>query len=894
WKKYYTTTSELAKVPLGTNSKTICFDVQALTETEIEAGKGYKFTIECTANPINANAMLSYYEAVQYGSQTIKTVIPVGTVEYSWDIYTRETILVDATSVKVSTVFNFQDFSVMTSGGAFITKGEKYSCYDLLRKALLTCDTHLIDNSKVSLDEYDNSGEPQPSLQHAIVLDDAWNNRLKTSKMQETIFEGKNLWEVLLQIGYYLHAIPYLEFADNDDRFVLKFKQLGNVEKKSDGSNKITVFNSRNLSEFFTQYDSYVTNLFSPQNLVDEWIVPKTSDSSYLVSNNTSELQLSYAITELLEFDISMQMPDESWDTQPAIEHIFEKSIYDILSNDNPYQVYPCKGSALYYSLGDNRIQGLNFVPPCEHDGDLPMALKRILQILWQGKSIKDVKNIRFNDLRFHVKYHTQDAVRLTQVRPDLQNFMKNSVYEKYPHHEQYYGQQDKIIDSERFSANLFGKLIRVGNAVYQRQECADAESEKVSGDLVEISGEPYYVTSVENEYYADAILQKVTYSKNFNQLSQIVTIPSEPRFYEVSERSKVRREVRIMEFFELSTTPPNNSATPRYLNSTMWKDFIKNLIFNKNPVTLPNYAFTRFKADRKRNHIDSNGFVITYDKLFPSSLIVRKSLEIGINEVFPQAPNDHSDCIVPVLHFPLHDGIVFAWDMVDNFKAGDFVDSFEYNKKLDNDSAYLSMQPLRYVDVLGRADLMSFRLFHKTDWEPEQVQKLPQAIVSVSDSDSIVRVPGGDNWAIALDKDCREEISFNYQINLLHRPTQNDRADFFTFPNLFGEKKSSLKACLLSESQSLFNENVNISTADILADKVDYKFYDASDGAIGIRFNPSAEIDLSRVKAIVLYDEDETQSEPRTRSAYIVKNISLLTPDGRLPDWFIYSVFNS
>ena len=887
WSNYYTTTSALASVQQGTNSKNITITAQALTEQEIEAGKGYRFIVECAANPINTNAMLSYYEAVQYGSQEIKLIGSVSSTTYSWQIYTNSSVLVDYTSVKTGISFVYQDFSVVTSGGALIAKGVKYSCYDLLRKALLTCDTHVINNNTTSLDEYDSFGVPQPSLEHSIVLSDEWDNLLKTAKMQETIFESKNLWEVLLQIGYYIHAIPYLDFAhDGTDRFVLKFKQLGDTRKKDDTSNKITVFNSRNLSEFFTQYDSYVTNLFSPQNVVDEWVVPKTSNSTFLVSNNTAELQLSYAITELLEFDISMRLPSGVWSTKSALENVFEKSIYDILSNDNPYQVYPCKGAALYYTLGDSKIQGLNFVPPSKSDGDLPMALKRILQIVWQGTTIKKTDEIRYNELKFHVKYRTQDTLRLTQIRPDLQNFMKNSAYEKYPHHEQYFGQQDKIIDSERFTANLFGKLIRVGNAVYQRQECAEAESEKESGDLVTINGDDYYVTVVENEYYPDVILQKVTYSKNFNQLANIVTIPSEPRFYEVSERSKIRREVRIMDFFELSTTKPQNAAAPQFLNPTKWQAFLKYLIFNKGTAIMPNYAWTRFKADKRRTHTDSNGFGIANDKLFPSSLLDRTSP----NAVTPQQPSDHADCIVPLLHFPLHDGIVFDWDMADNFKAGDFVDDHEYSTTEKNDDAYLSMQPFRYVDVMGRADLMSFKLFSKSDWNFDQTQKLPQAIISVSDSDSIVRVPGGNDYGIALDKDCREELSFNYQINLLHRPTEADKYDFLTFPNLFGQKESPLKVCLLSEPQSLFNENINLSAADTLDDDVGYSFYDASNGAIGIRFTPKATTNLQQVKAVVFYEE----SAQGNRNAYIVKNISALTVDGKLPDWYIYAVYNS
>ena len=182
----------------------------------------------------------------------------------------------------------------------------------------------------------------------------------------------------------------------------------------------------------------------------------------------------------------------------------------------------------------------------------------------------------------------------------------------------------------------------------------------------------------------------------------------------------------------------------------------------------------------------------------------------------------------------------------------------------------------------------MSFKLFSKSDWTFDQTQKLPQAIVSVPDSDSIVRVPGGNNYGIALDKDCREELSFNYQINLLHRPTEADKYDFLTFPNLFGQKDSSLKVCLLSEPQSLFNENINISPADVLADNVSYDFYNTN-GAIEIRFAPSAATDLSKVRAIVFYEE----SEKGNRNAYIVKNISPLPTNGKLPSMYIYPVFN-
>lgn len=883
---YYTTTGVLAQVS-SESVNNIEFTIPAMTTDDIEAGIGYKYEIESIANPINTNAMMGYYEATHDGQEQATITGFVTVFKYKWTIRTSKKTIVDPSSCKITTTIYHQDMTTTSEGGPLITKGVKYSAYQLLRKALLTCDTHVIDNSTTSIDEYGVGGVAQKSIDYPILLDGTWSNRLQVAKINETIFEVNNLWEVLVQIGYYLHAIPYLEFArDGTDRFVLKFKQLGGTKTNEDTSSKITIFNSRNLSDYFTQYDSYVTNLFSPQNLIEEWVVPKTSDTSYLVSNNNAELQLSYAITEIVEFDISIEIDGVWQEPKSALEYIFEKSIYDILSNDNPYQVFPAKGSSLYYNLGDNKILGLGFVPPSKNDGDYPRALQRIVQILWQGTDIGIVGDIKYNSLMYHVKYRTQDTARINQFRPDIQDFMKNSTYEKYPHHEQFYNQQGKIIDSERYTANLYGRLIRVGNGIYQRQEYAIAGDEKEAGDLVLIDNEAYYVTAVENEYYLDAIFQKVSYSKNFNQLSNIVTIPSEPRFYEVSERSKIRREIRLMDFFALSTERKSNSKTPLFLNNLKWKNFLKNLIFNFDAQNLPNYAWTRFSVDRLRERVYKN------NEMFPSSLLDRSGTTVR-----PELPNSYTDTIVPLLHYPLHDGIVFSWGMYDNFKAGDFIDTNIYydEENTTDDDAYLSMQPMRYVDIYGRADLFSFRLFNKTDWSQEQAQQLPRGIYQPAKDDCIAAVQGSDDMFVALDKDCREEISINYHINLLHKASANDD-DFITFPNLFGQKDTGkLKIALLNEVQSLFNENQNITEATILADsdsgQIDYDVIESSDmNDIEIKINLiDTSVDLSQVKSIVMYQGD-TQSG---KTAYIIKNVHKLADSEKLQSWYIYPVYN-
>lgn len=864
--------------------ETISFETDVLSQFELDSGYKLEYIIECKADDRYQNGMINIYRHYYYYYKNISDLGSMGGIGTSTSHSSVSQITTleyeAAGNIKVNAAFQCID----TSEGVaipFLKRGFEYCCYDLLRKAMLTCDTYILENGTVSLDEYGRGDVAQNSIQYPITVDPIWETRLKTATMHETIFEQKNLWEILLQIGYYLHAIPYLEFAtDGTDRFVLLFKQLGDTTNNGDDNIKLTIFNSRNISDYFTQYDSYVTNLFSPQNLVEEWLTPKTSDSSYLVSNDTAELHTKYPISEIDEFGLIYNGTEYD-----ALSFIYEQSIYEVLTGEDPEQMYPAKGNSLYYTLGDNKIKGLNYVASSVNNDRL-MALKYIMERLCGVSPSVWTQRFTFNNLRFRIKYRTQDSLRLTQFRPDLEDFLKNSAYEHYPHHEQYYGQQDKIIDSERFSANLWGKLIRVGNSVYQRQEYATAGSEKISGELVTINGEPYYVTEVENEFYPDIVLQKVTYSKNFNQISQIVTIPSEPRFYEVSERSKVRREVRMQEFFTLSVTDDSEGKNPVFITADSWRDFVKELIFKKNR-TLPNYAWTRFMADKLRAHSGGNSNYIDIDKLFPSNEVERT----GSNSISATGSSDHTDCIVPLLHFPLHDGMVFEWDMDDNFKAGDFVDPDSAKQANNADDAYMAQQSFRYVDLFGRADLFRFKLFNKTNWTSGEIQQLPKVVLTPTGN--IIGVQGSENKAVALDKDNREEISFNYQINLLHRKGA-DGHDFYTFPNLFGDKDEDLKVALLNRAQSLFDESVDMSWAQVLSYDVPFKFDVSPKGSLKIVFGKTQNIpwinggSMSQVKAIAFYQNNATSG----RAAFIVKNIDGLTDEDDLPTWYIYPTF--
>lgn len=871
-------------------NKNISFNTTILTEDEIEGGKDYYYTIDIVAKPMNASGMLQFYECSHYGVHDFKLAGLVSISNHTGSIRDRQVSIVNADLINISTSFYCKNMAVKNEGGPFLMKGVKYNCYQLLRKAMLTVDTQIFDNNITGLDEnYLENGELDPNnIQYPIIVESYWKEILKSTAMYETVLETKNLWEVLLQIKKYIHAEPYLKFADdNTDRFVLSFVPLGSQDKKEDKSQKITIFNSRNLSEYFSSFDSYVTNLFSPQNLVEEWIVAKSGGNDYLIYNDSAILETSYQMTEVVEFDICYNgvwknaLAPTSVNEEGKIINIssklFESSVYQILTSE--HNVSPSKADSLYFKMGDTKIAGLNYVPPSVNN-DQPMALKKIVRQLFGVQTDK----LKFNDLLFHIKYRTQDSARITQVRPNIEEFMCNSSLEKYPHHEQFYGETDKITDSERFGENLFGRLIACGNAIYQTTQFCDSGEEMQKGELYEINGKNYYVISVENEYYNIGVFQKVTFSQDYNQISQVCSIPSENRIYDLMPHTTTRRDTRQMEFLTISTTPNVNKDAPVFLNNLNWKEFIKNLIFRQEEPILPNFAYLKFQGDKKRVHRGSFNQYVELNELYPSCEVDRTDP----NSVKPKSSSSYADCIVPLLHFPKKDSIVFEWDMADNFKAKDYVDetiSGELSNGNGIDNAYLTQQPLRYADILGRGDVFNFKFFNKKDWNHNLAQQSPRANLVPKDEDCFILIP--DPKVIGLDKDCREAISGNCQINLLHKPEEDDLEDFITFPNIMGRKNNRLKMCLCNNTRGMFDTTVKLGEDIVVADEVEYNLVDDNiNNQIKVQISIPDEINVNEVNSIILYDIDKLGN----KEIYLCKNVSELNGINKLRDWFIYA----
>ena len=223
---------------------------------------------------------------------------------------------------------------------------------------------------------------------------------------------------------------------------------------------------------------------------------------------------------------------------------------------------------------------------------------------------------------------------------------------------------------------------------------------------------------------------------------------------------------------------------------------------------------------------------------------------------------------------------------MEDNFKVGDMIDNRLPETNTTADNAYLRQQALRYADLMGRADLFQFMLFNKSDWTTEQIQQLPKAVITPLTESTLAQVV--ESNAIVLDKDNREALSFNYQINILYDTLDNGDG-FITYPNLFGDKENDLKVCLLNKEQSMFDDQLR---GIVIADLVSYGLQISIYGDLTITFYMPTFIGgftFDDVMSVAFYDDT-----PYGKIPYIVRNVAKQQNVDKLKKWAIAPVFNT
>lgn len=796
---------------------------------------------------------------------------------------------------------NIQGVQASGEGKIVFSSAPPATAYDLFNKAQLCCQTFTKEPT-IIVDETPKQ----------VQLGDDDKQILKDTTIIECFYNQKNLWEILLDIGKYIHARPKLKFG-KDNKYIVSWKKYGDTQKNQDLGSPISVYNSKFIEDYICSVSSYVTNMVQLGGTIREIVAPKSSSEDFLVYNDVAEIKTSKNIIQIDSLDVICNDPNSefygqrrnltgkdprislvqvsgngavnSLNKQNTTGFVFEEGVYKLLDISPSTSVN--KGYAIYYTLGTNTIKGLNYRLPTENTGD-PLndyAIKNIIGVAFGLPDYSQWRQIKVNNYLFDITYRTKDTLRADQTRPDLRHYLLSTPYDNVPQHNQFSNQTDVVIDSVKYGNNIYGKLIRTGNTIYTKTEwVSNLNSLKRSGQLYIIDGGWYYVSKVTNTFFSDHIISMVEFSKDFNKLSQIIGIPSEPRFYEISEQSLINREISINDYIVLGTEIIERDTYDKSFIQDKGMEYIAGIVlspFNnidntsqqETPLNFPRYVVTTMKNDNDK-------------------VVLQNTEPLNIQ------------LLTPASSYSLENSLTIEWDMLDNFSAGDRVIPLNRigNSSDPVNSAYYALEAVRYCDKYGRADMFNFAILDDYDLSASQVQDLPINTIDVSNSGN--RLLFGDqnsnfynssnpdtNKGIVVLKDNREKLSFNYNLQTL---TDSDR--FVLSAYFWQQGKKNLKLAILNKEVNKI-ANSTIEERDFAIKNIPFKYsVDNTNKTIQIYIKQAIEQggvtqeELEQAQAIVIYSTDLVNESSSSSSKYFVmaRNVSDLGLDDKSADWFV------
>ena len=659
------------------------------------------------------------------------------------------------------------------------------NCYDLFKKAQICAETKNVSGN-YSWDDIDNKMLP-------YVVSSETKDKLTNKELIEDTYQNKNLWEIFMQIGKYIHGKPYITFYNN--KYMLNYKDYGISEYSTDKATKNSIYNSNDIENYISSLDSYIQNYFQYGNKVVECIRPTDNDGTCVCSSDNAVLKTKYPILEI----VSLKFRDfdkTNKTTFDLTDYVFEHNIYKILplhkeisGTTSGYSHY--KGNSVYYHVNSTEIQGFQYKEISKNASEanayaIKQAIYEVLTSVGDTR-YNNASGVKINDFYFIIQYRTKDDVRFKSYKPDLRKFIRNADVDLCPIQSQFNNQLDKTVDSEKYGNNTYGTLLRSGNESKDYQDyVVSIDNLKDSGELYDL-GNQYYVSKNTMLIYPTYVACETEYSKDFNKLSEIIGIDSQPRFYEIAEDNYIKRNISIDRFYSLFDNADINKEYKSVKDSQLLS------MCYQADTGRPNYAMVYFKSMSGHN---------------------------------VETLNYNKNVIVPCIPYMSGNTITFEFDMADNFGAGDWQkDATEEYKSVyyssswfaqmlsiftniaikENTNTYTTRQSYQYCDVFGKADLMDFRILHESETDaktdgtkrfvemniPEldvdnayyQQIMLGKSMGSETESDKLT----SKDYGYLIDKDARECIGVNFSCHLL---TSSDK--FIVSNQYWNEKTKS------------------------------------------------------------------------------------------------------
>jgi hypothetical protein len=582
---------------------------------------------------------------------------------------------------------------------------------------------------------------------------------MRQTQLVESIYENKNAWEVLLEIGKYCHAKPYITFSNWD--LQLNFKYYGQMKNEFnsnfDDKRKVNnIYGSRSIEEYISAMDTYTQNLFQYGNTITEYLKCVDNDGTNVVVTDNAVLKTKYPILEVVKLEVCEKNHSDWHD---ITSRILEFNVYKTLPvTSDSWNIV--KGKCIYYRLNSNEILGFQYKEPSANNDKL-YAIKEVIKYAYPTKT---GSQLCANNFYFRITYRTKDNLRLIHTRPDIRKYI--GTHYNYPQQYAFNNQVSKYLDSKKVGENIYGKLIRTGNTELTQDIYISGSINNMvhAGDFTFIDSQLYFASAVITNLFNNAITQNVTWSQDYNKLSSIVAINSEPRFYEISEQSNVLREIADMNIFTIGI-------------ESDFEPYEEEFVYH-NKTTLEQEEQINYQMD-----------MLMFTNQRPNYAKVR---------VYNTSANDEAlnkSFLLPVNCVSSGTTFIASVQFEDNYSAGDSQSSLQMTQTMQNatwlspllnivnkasvqtdgieDDFYKAKSPVRYCDSKGKLDCVEISLLNVSSISASDVtvggvtynpiDYLPlYPSDSAITSTSILADNTGVSYRTPVYKDSRETLKFN------------------------------------------------------------------------------------------------------------------------------------
>lgn len=557
----------------------------------------------------------------------------------------------------------------------------------------------------------------------------------------------KTLFEALLTVGNFIHAIPRCLYP-TEERLAALVQKYGNsvatdtvngiihfdflggsdVYELPDNAQLVWENELSYCDEYCDEIDATVNNLVCTTS-EDEAVITypyfggvstvRTAVGTVRISNDTA---IFGHFPDPIYKPIKLYLRWGDRDEVDATAYLYEKSEYEALSR-YAGDVYPDTiAYAVYWTQFGTTIEGLTEKIETATSVTQPWQRKAIINILrslYSTGEILDTDNL-VDNLYFRFEYIPVSSARVKQRKPLYKGATRNSLI---------YQQASSLTETALFGENMKGAIARMGNPSLMRTYKFRHLSEiPTIGQLFPVnradgSTEYMYVAQVSRRFYPMAISATITLTPDFNRIGAYYAIDSEYRTADVSQ----------------------TQYQERYSNYS-------------EDIVLSHVAIDSIVDDPTPLMITPGVGMETYSGVLTQDSTIKEPSVATIEGTSANGEGGTTKVSCPTLSFSLGYSMVFSIKAPNNYGIG-----WQSNESGSASAGYRVQKQVPYADLYGDMKTLKLNIGARFLREKQLPNTFPQ--VSADDALQDIVITTGDH-PFDYQKNSGESINLTYQLH--------------------------------------------------------------------------------------------------------------------------------